>query len=289
MTNLLKRYLAPTLLTLLLTGCANLGAIRDFGALSADSASYTALTEDYLGSPERSKRYTLRKDDAQRTRLTEQAREREQLRVPLQLYHQAVSDYMAALATLAADEVTNYDGQINPLVDAASSNGLIPAQQADLVKAIGTLLTDAATNAYRQRELKQLITRANAPLQGILADTVRLMAAFDSAIADEKALYHAYYDELMHLAGQREPVAAELLWSQHGAIVQGFARRQQALAPYIDTLKTIAAAHQSLYDNRDKIADQEVLDQLKQYTRKIRSTYQLARTAEAGNIEGTTQ
>jgi hypothetical protein len=282
---LLKRYAVPALLALTLTGCANLGAIKEFGALSADSAGYQALTEDFISSLERSKRHTLRKDEAQRAKLTEQSKAREALRGKLQLYHQTVSEYMNALASLAADEVTNYDGQIDPLVDSASQNGLIASDKAGLVKALANLLADAATNAYRQRELKQLITIGNAPLQGVIADMIRTMAPFDSAIEDDLAMYEAYYEELMHSAAKTEPVAAELLWAERGAILLGFEQRKQAIPPFIETLKTIGAAHQSLYDNRDKIADKEALAQLKKYTKVIRTTYKLARASSKSEQE----
>lgn len=282
MLNLLQRYVAPALLALALAGCADLGAIREFGNVSADSAGYTALTDGYIGGPERSKRHTLRTDEAQRAPLTRQGKAREAQRAQLQLYHLSVTQYMAALGALAADDVSNYDGQIDPLVDAASRNGLIAADKAGVVKALGKLLADAATNAYRQRELKQLISAGNAPLQTIIADMVRLMAAFDSSVDNEAAMYDAYYDELMLMAGKKEPVAAELLWSERGATLAGFEQRKQAIAPYIETLKTIATAHQSLYDNRDKVSDKEVLAQLKKYTGQIRSTVKLARAASKG-------
>jgi hypothetical protein len=279
MLQLIKRYFAPALLACALAGCANLGAIKEFGSLSADSAGYSALTDDYIGSLERSKRHTLRKDEAQRATLTRQALAREPQRVQLQLYHQSIEAYMASLAALAADELTRYDGQIDPLVNAATRNGLIAADKAGMVKALSKLLADAATNAYRQRELKRLIAAGNAPLQGILADMVRIMAGFDAAIDDDAALYDAYYEELMHLAEKNEPVAAELLWREHGATVASFEQRRQAIAPYIATLKSIGAAHQSLYDHRENIADREVLAQVKQYTQQIRATYRLVRTA----------
>jgi hypothetical protein len=282
---LFKRCVAPILFAFALGGCANLGAVKDFASLSADGAAYTALSDDYIGSPERTMRHTLRKDEAQRAKLTAQGKTREAQRVQLQLYHQTLADYMDALGALAADEVTSYDGQIGPLADAAARNGVIASDKAGLVKSLGNLLADAATNAYRQRELNQLIARGNTPLQGVIADMVRLMASFDSAIADEAEMYEAYYEDLMHLAARNEPVAAELLWSQRGATLAGFEQRRQAIPPYIETLKTIGAAHQALYDHRDKIAEKEVLVQLKRYTRQIRTTYKLARAARSNAQE----
>lgn len=266
-------------MALALTGCANLGAIQEFGALSADSASYTALTDDYLTSPERSKRHTLRLDDAKRATLAQQAKARAPQRAQLQLYHTTVTAYMAALAALAADEVTSYDGQLDPLVDAASKGGLIAGDKAGMVKSISKLLADAATNAYRQRELKRLIANGNAPLQGVIADMHRIMAGFDSAVADEAEQYEDYYDALITLAGKKEPVAAELLWAQREATLLGLDQRKRAIPRYAETLRMIAVAHQSLFDNRDRIANKEVLAQLRKYTTAIRHSYKQARAA----------
>lgn len=276
---LMQRWVAPALMALALGGCANLEAIKDFGNLSADSARYTALTDAYLASTEMSKRHTMRKDEAQRAKLTAQGQARQPHGVQLRLYHRGVSEYMAALAALAADEVVDYDGQLGPLIDTASSSGMIGAEQAGPVRAMSTLLADAVTNSYRQRELTRLIAAGNAPLQQVVADMVRIMAGFDSAIDDEAALYQAHYEELMHSASKTEPVAAELLWREHGATLAGFDQRKRAIASYIQTLKKISAAHQSLFDQRDRISDKEVLAQVKRYTREIRAAYTLVRAA----------
>ena len=53
-----RRLAVTSLVALALAqGCANLTAIRDFGAISAETASYQALVQDYVDAPVRLKRF----------------------------------------------------------------------------------------------------------------------------------------------------------------------------------------------------------------------------------------
>ena len=279
MSTLFTRGVALALLALSLTGCANLGPIQEFGKLSADGAAYTRLSDEYIASHEVRKRYTFEADSAQRDVLSRQSAERQPQRAQLQVFHRAVTDYMHALADLAADDLTRYDAEVDGLVDAAAGSNYIAPDQAGAVKAVTRLLADAASNGYRQKELKQVIERANGPLQIVLGAMTRVMAAFDSSIQDERAAYTRYQRTMLAMAREnnREPVAAQLVWTESNLVFHQYDERSKAIPAYVATLANIAAAHQALYDNRDNIGDKEVLAQLKRQTRSIRSALRLAR------------
>ena len=93
--------LASALVLTLLAGCANLTGIQEFGKLSADSAGYTKLTEEYASSPSRRKQYTFASESKLRDTRDEEAAQREPQTQRLMLYHKTVSEYMKAVADLA--------------------------------------------------------------------------------------------------------------------------------------------------------------------------------------------
>jgi hypothetical protein len=89
MTLALHRLCAISIATLVsfLAGCANLGAIQEFGKLSADSAGYTKLTDDYLAGPSNQKKYTLTSEADKRDELDRLSKERAKQGDQLGLYH----------------------------------------------------------------------------------------------------------------------------------------------------------------------------------------------------------
>jgi hypothetical protein len=265
-----------------LAGCANLAEIQEFGKLSADSAGYTRLTDEYLTAPERQKKYTLASETDARATLDRLGKERLKQAEQLKLYHRAIEGYMTALADLAGDQVTAYDKELGGLVDSAAKGSLIAKDETASLKAISGLLADAATDYYRQRKLHEVIERANAPLQDVLRDLTAIMEGYGAAIEDERAAFTAYYQLLIATArenGQqppgtmKEPAAAQLISDTFDAQAPSFETRKKAVDAYLKTLKTIAEAHQNLYDNRDRLSSDNLLAATKNYSKKIRDAY----------------
>lgn len=275
------RHLSLLLAAVLLGGCANLAAIQEFGRASADAAGYARLSDEYANSAVVKQQYTFENEAAQRTLLDAEHAKRKGQAVQLQLQHRAVASYMEALADLAGDEVPVADDEIGAMVDAASSAGYLNAATAAPIKTLAQGLTSAALDGYRQRELKQLITANNAPLQAVLASLVQSVQAFDASLQVERAAATRYYRSLHARAREnaREPVAAEMIWARSQLSNAEYDERGKAMAPYADSLRAIAAAHQALYDRRDKIDDKQVHAQLKKYTRQIRTAHRAARPA----------
>ncbi len=266
----------------LLAGCANLAEIQEFGKLSADSAGYTRLTDEYLTAPEQQKKYTLASETDARATLDRLGKERLQQAEQLKLYHRAIEGYMTALADLAGDQVTAYDKELGGLVDSAAKGSLIAKDETASLKAISGLLADAATDYYRQRRLHEVIERANAPLQEILRHLTAMVEGYSAAIEDERAAFTAYYRLLIATArenGQRppgtmrEPAAAQLISDTFDAQAPSFDTRKKAVNAYLKTLKTIAEAHQNLYDNRDSLSNDNLLAAIKNYSKRIRDSY----------------
>ena len=273
-------------IALSLSGCANLGAIQEFGRMSADGASYTKLSDDYVQSPEYRKAFTFRADTAQRDHLTRVAEERKKQGAELEIYHRSVSAYMNALADLAGDEAPNFDPELDAMVDAAAQARYLTEEKAEAVRALGKAFTGALASTYQQRELKQVIEHANAPLQTMIASMTVIMEGFAESLNTEQAVFVSYHQTLIGMGeekGQdgtmREPVAAQMAYANLELGKPAYAARARAIPRYIETLQKIGVAHQSLYDHRHRISDQEVLSQLARQTRQIRAAYIAVRAA----------
>lgn len=273
------RLLVLCTLTALLGGCVNLQAVQEFGQISSLSAGYTRLSDDYARSPLINKTFTLEADSQQRALLDAEYQQRLPQAVQLQVYHKAVSHYMAALGELAGDEIPTGAEEVEGLVDAAVEAHHLDAASAAPAKAIGKLLADAALNGYRHRELKKLIADGNAPIQAVLSALIQSMQGFDASLKIERASANRYYRRLHALAREngREPVAAEQAWASLNAANALFDEREKAIPLYIESLKRIGIAHQALYDGRDQLDHQQLLADLKRYTKQIRAAYNAVR------------
>ena len=281
----IRKYVSVLLSTTILAlvgGCANLGEIREFGKLSADSAGYTQLTDDYLSSPVRQKKYTFSNEKEVRDKLDELMKSRAVQAEKLKLYHKAIESYMKALADLAGDEVTNSDKELGSLIDNAKSTNLVPQDQADALKSISSVLSDAATNLYRQRKLHDVIDRANAPLQNVISGLIfNVGSAYPEAINGEEQYFVSYYQVLLATAKEplttskepREPAAAQLIIDLVAEKRPAFESRRKAATAYVATLKNIGIAHQYLHDNRDRLSNDEVRSAMKHYATEIYSAY----------------
>jgi hypothetical protein len=268
---------------MLMAGCANLVAIQEFGKLSADSAGYTKLTEEYGSSPSRRKQYTLSSESDQRTTLDEQAAQRLPQVQRLILYHKTVSEYMKAVANLAADEVVSIDEDISGLADAAVKAKYIEEEKAKAVKSIASTIASALTDVYRQRKLREVIDKANAPLQLVLGDMATLVNAYEESLRIEKADAQRYFRALESTARHQDKqiAIAEQIWARGAERDIQLKDRGDAAAQYGKVLQKIGEAHQKLYDNREKVSDAEVQRQLRQYSKQINAAYKVARDESA--------
>lgn len=263
--------LALLALPLLLSACANLGAIQEFGRLSADSAAFQKINDNHIGSANLRQDLTLRREDGARASIEATGAGQRHVAQQSQLLQRALSDYMAALAQLAGDDVVVVDDQVDSLVDAAAGDNVLEPQRAASVGAIGKLLSEAALNGWRQRQLNQVIERGNAPLQELVGHIGALMTVYAQQIDIDQAAFTSHYDQLDAMARPNEPAAAEILWQQRRQGLRQFDVKRQAIAHYRDTISKIGAAHQALYDNRADVTKQEVVTQLKRYIQRIRA------------------
>lgn len=282
------RLLVPSfIISVSLAGCVNLSAVQEFGKLSADSAGYTRLTDEYVSAPDRMRHYTLESDKLTLAELDRQATTRQAQGARLKAYHKAVEDYMKALADLAGDNIVAYDSELNGLIDSADRASAITADQAAPLKAVSNLLAHAATDAYRQRKLSEVIAEGNPPLQAIMKDLSQLIQAYSASIEDERLRLDFYYRELIAqasepigIAGSRapkEPAAAQFIKQIHQERRAAFDERLKAATQYQQTIQVIAQAHQGLYDNRDHLGSAQTVSLIKSYSKQIQTAYKAFR------------
>ena len=265
----------------LVTGCANLTAIQEFGRTSADTAGFAQHSNIYADSPLTRKQFTLEADTEARAKLDAQHAQRKALTARLMINHGALADYMDALADLAGDEVPSTESEVGGLIDSATRAGLVNTADVAAAKSIGALITSAALDGYRQQKLNTLIGQGNAPVQALVADLLGATQRMQDSLETETVDATRHYRALSDLARQnnREPAAAELVWAARNLSTEMLAQRKQSLPARIEALRLIAAGHQTLFDNRNNIKDKQVQGQIKTYAKKIRAAYHATRAA----------
>jgi hypothetical protein len=256
---MMPRMLRPTAVTLvllLLAGCADLGPIREYADISARSAAYTALVDDYAGFPERQKKYAPPAEDA---RLDGIAAERALQRDVLLRRHAVIADYLDALGQLASDQPIRHGGETSPAGNDADAASFMD---------IDRILFKAATDGWRRDQLEELIGESNSHFQtavGALQKIVR--EGFGGDADDETVAARKYYDTVLRQATDPAGIAALEEWRE--TRLSEIDRRRQAIDAYADLLGKIAEGHQTLYDRRGDLAADDLLAQMRRDARDL--------------------
>ena len=268
------RFLAVVWLALVASGCANLGAIREFASTSSDAAQYNQIVGTYVDTPTRLMRY---EPESQRPVLVRQAAERQAQREQLLMRQRLIQAYMDALGQLADDGLTTYDKQLDALGNALQAAKFADQGEAAALAAVSKLVTTAATDHWRQGKLVTLIEQADAPFQIVVGTLVVIVeTGFTTDIANEREALNKYYTELQRTSRDPAGLAALGEWRE---IRDGQIRdRETAISSYVVVLKTIASGHHKLYESRHELSKVQVQAEIHQYTSRLKEAVNAIRS-----------
>ena len=196
--------------------------------------------------------------------------------------HKEISNYMSALGELANDDLVSYDESINSLstnlgaMKNKDGNQVIKNEQIDAFVALGKILSKAATDAYRQKEITILIQSSNRDFQ-ILINTLKeyiQIGYIESLINEEKAA-EKYYQDVIRTAEHNPPqqAAIELVRDKLIERADAIKAKKEAAESYLKILEKIAKGHQLLYDKSSDVSSQKLLAAINGYRIDISNLY----------------
>lgn len=262
----LKILFSSLLLLGLTQGCVDLKAVQDFANISAESAEYTTLVDNYVDFPNRQKRYQSEDRHAQ---LEAMAQERLSQKTELLLRHHVIEEYMEALGKLAADEIVDQSEELSQLTTKLQSQaGTSPAETEAFGKIAG-VLTNAIGNKWRKRQIQELIERSNGPLQIILKSLKQIVVeGFGGDDQNEQFAIQSYYRTKIAQSNDPAGIAALREWQERRE--KNLADHTQSIQAYSAILGKISEGHQKLYDERNDLAKAQLIKQIKKSVKELK-------------------
>jgi hypothetical protein len=262
----LKILFSSLLLLGLTQGCVDLKAVQDFANISAESAEYTTLVDNYVDFPNRQKRYQSEDRHAQ---LEAMAQERLSQKTELLLRHHVIEEYMEALGKLAADEIVDQSEELSQLTTKLQSQaGTSPAETEAFGKIAG-VLTNAIGNKWRKRQIQELIERSNGPLQIILKSLKQIVVeGFGGDDQNEQFAIQSYYRTKIAQSNDPAGIAALIEWQERRE--KNLADHTQSIQAYSAILGKISEGHQKLYDERNDLAKAQLIKQIKKSVKELK-------------------
>lgn len=273
-------------LALMLSGCANLGAVREFAGSSAQLTGYPAVTAHYVSSADRqladlpsSKRF-----DATRTNLQALKTVTAQDQATLLKLHAVTTGYMAALADLAGEDAYSISTEMGQVTGALQASQTLNIN-AEHVQAYGNIVqrvADWAMAARQAKDVQHLVKQNGADMDKLLEAMELATQAYGIVLEQEIQSYEAIaeYREAQWsatlpsdavLTPERREVISTLLrrsisadkHAQHQAL-----RAQQAAAAGIARVRQ---GHQAMVKNVDRLTAKDVQALLRKAASELRA------------------
>jgi hypothetical protein len=187
------------------------------------------------------------------------------------IIYQAVKGYFGGLTNLSNNKLTDY--KINALSKSLAEIDLnavkIDKSQVEAYSAISGILLRSITDKYRQHKIKEYLKAGNEPLKVLLSFMdFNLSSNLSGKLNVQKQVIKGDYFDLtkdLTLSTWEKRKVVEAYYSRLGTIES----KQKELLTYSKSLRKIAAGHQKLTDNLDRINEDEIKEQLTQYTSDI--------------------
>lgn len=167
----------------------------------------------------------------------------------------AIMNYLTGLEKLSNNEIIDY--QLGPLAEALREEDLGPIQlkkeEADAYQALTDLLVRGVTVPYRQNRIKDYISDANAPLQ-VLLTKLQFIESKNLAGMLEFRKERSYDHYRGLLKSKLSDYERQKATADYYETLKENLRLEKETKAYSNMLKAIAAGHQKLYDDRNKIS-----------------------------------
>lgn len=184
--------------------------------------------------------------------------------VTLILYN-TINGYFNVLTKLSDNTLTDYKFNTKVLTQGSFGDVVINKQDVEAHTTISTILLKAFTDTYRKKKISGYIGEANAPLQTLIATfNFTLEANLSKKLYIEKQRYQNYYFDLFHASNISAYEKSKIIETYDLTITQ-IAKRKNELALFGKGLRKIAAGHQKLFDNRNKLTATNLKQSLAEY------------------------
>lgn len=264
--------LAVMIITILISGCANLRTINDFSSDSLDGIqkfeqinySFTQHCHD------RCVFEANRKFEIKRSLECDCENYKKADTVTMLIYN-SIKGYLDGLTNLSDNNLANYnlDTLKSALTEGDFRDIKIGKEQVDAYGGIAQILLNAVSGAYRKKKIKLYVEQANKPIQ-ILLDKFQfiLQKNLNEELNFKKEKLFAFYRELLlnnNLTEYEKGKATAEYYDQ----VASIDRTQQEIDLFAGSLVNISEGHQKIYDNRNKLTARELKNLLVGYQSDI--------------------
>ena len=262
----------------LLSGCVGSSAVDDFAMASTQAASLfpavAAIPYDVCVADQQNQQLAAVTDfdvkfEFDQSKIDSNCKAAEATSQRLQKTYTVLATYISALGKLAGGNVPTYDTNITTLV--ATTPGLTLSQQT-AVSGLASLVADMIDKGYRQKEAAKAIEKAQPWVQqltGMLKD--QLPALLNQYLSNEidsrGSLYRGIY--VFRFKGTELHTSAVLVTKDFMEDRTQIENARNAVAAFEKIFVSIGEGHTILYNNRNKLWDKNVLQQVFQSASSI--------------------
>lgn len=247
------RKLTLVCVLMLLSGCANLQAVKDYSSSSRETIqAVNPVAKDFYDS-------CLRANSAKPFGSLSKCATEQQASKAILTVASVLDAYDAALGALASDELADYSADVGKLTDQAKKlNGLDP-KQVNAVGELASLIARAATSGYQQKEVAKFVQESDDAV-GVVAEGLAyaIETNYAQAISLEISGWEDAYRRVERVDRESEPLEweayARLQW-QRRAELDGKLATAQALA---QSIRAIGQTHHRLKQDAGKLDAKEV-------------------------------
>ena len=251
------------------TGCTNLKPVADFASKASVVTSYPGVAKDYPLILARLKLCGERGSAVSDEKAAERLRDSKRL-LEAQTVLQA---YAKALGELAADDLPNYDHQIDALNQSLVDGKFAAASDTGNYAQAAKFGLGIFTDLYRRGKIQKLITTYNPSIQKAVAQLLQVVDGYLVSLSDEQIVYNQLVAgrsrkaaEFLKLEGFPEFVSVAA--ADHAQLLLDREANARALSRGI---KAFGQGHQELADNIGTASFKKILANATKYAEQLQT------------------
>lgn len=183
----------------------------------------------------------------------------------------AVKGYFEGITKLSDNELTDYkfDALTKSLKEGDFGGVTISKDHVDSYAKISSILTRAVTDEFRKRKLSTYIGEGNDAIKVLLNKLeFNLVSNLSKRLESRKQMLESYYFDLANDANASAYEKKKIIEEYSEALADLRARKEK-IAVFGKGLSAIAAGHQKLFENRNKLDAKSIKELLTRYTSDI--------------------